>query len=336
LLLLPLPLALLACTLAIRLDPAHEWRVGYIAAGFAAAPVALAQLGNVARGVRSCPRFRMIGLVLALLVVSMSLLAAEGVGRTQAQAYEDRGAYALALRFFAASGEPANQLASDSFRVHEEWAQAALGIHGYATATTQLRAAILLDPGSDFATQQIRVLSKVTLDWGEALVGSGQYQQAVQVYTDAAAFATYDSACQSHLHATLAAAYVAWANSLLLSGDTAGAVAKLQVVSRDYADTPSAQTADTGLREIPAEQALRGALSAGTHNDAGAMDTQLRGLIAKYPASAAAVAASKTPQPVTGVVADQSGASVAGVHHNLHRMPRGLQPQRRNAAPICD
>ncbi len=314
LVLLPLPLALLAGGLTVWLDPAHEWRAGYLAAACATAPVALAQLWNVARRPRLCPRFRMLGLVLAVLVVGESLLQAGAAGQAQAKAYESRGAYALALRSFAATGESPAQLESDSFRVHVEWAQAAIGVFDYATATTQLRAAILLDPTADLATQQLHVLSKVTLDWGQALVGSGQYEQAIRVYTDEAASATCDSACRAQLRTMAANAYVTWANALLKSGDSTGALAKLQVVTQSYAGTPSAQEAALGLREVPAQQALEAALSAGARGNTAGLDTQLGSVIARYPGTAAATVASETPQPVTGEIADSSGAQVAGDH----------------------
>jgi hypothetical protein len=329
---LPLPLAVGAAALYIWLDPLHEWFAGYISAAlvgvvFLAAFIWLEIHG---RRVRRVVRMRRVGMLIALLVVLVAGLSATPVGLAQAQAYEARGAYALALRLYANAGESSQDAADDMIRVHVEWAQSAAFVNDFPTATDQLSAAIALDPSGNPGANARVLLVSMTKTWAQDLAGARRFADAVHVLTNELGAHSCDTACASVLKRDLDSTYLAWAGQLMVAGDYATAVATLRLVAANTGDSATAASARQDILEVQSVQALEAALAAGAAGDVGGMNARLHGLVARYPTTAAAGEASETPQPVTGTVLDSRGVSAAGGRLFFLAFARSAQAQSFN------
>lgn len=315
LLLLPPPLALGAGYLAVRLDPLQAWSRGYQVATLVAIPLALLALlvwlllregsaGDVSNA-------RGLGVVAALLLVIVPGIVSASLASAQARAYENAGAYASALRLYGTAGALGSAgAATDLARIHEEWGLAADSARDFTTATAQLRAAVALNaPGAD---EDRASLVSATQHWAAALADANQFAQAVRIDTDQAAAPCCDATCQKMLRESLGAMYVTWAGVLLAGGDMTQALAKLQLAAQTGPATDAGTAATEALRELGAQQDFDAALAAGASGDYATMNARLTALAAKYPQTAAAVASQEAPEPVSGVIQDRSGASVAG------------------------
>lgn len=313
LILLPLPLALAAAYLALRHDPLQAWHGAYLVAAVVAAPLMLIFLPLLWRGrlMGYQPVYRFIGAGLVIMLVVTALAQATSIGKTQAHAYEQRGAYALALSIYADAGGKADT--ADLERVHIEWAQAALDAGDYPTADAQVRALFTLDPATLSTGDAHDAFTGVVLTLGTSLIRAQRFDQALHLYSDARAFQGCAADCRTQLDEKAAAAYLLWAGALQNQGDFNAAVDKLTLVTQTYASTPSAAIAQTGIPEVKAQRIFSAALSAGAKGDSTTMNAQLRSLAATYPHTAAAAQILEVPQPVTGVVQDSvTNASVVG------------------------
>ncbi|HEV2405132.1 MAG TPA: peptidase MA family metallohydrolase, partial [Ktedonobacterales bacterium] len=143
-LVIPLVVAVAAGVARVLLDPAHEWRNGYLAAGVVGAVCAVILALVTLRALPSSglPAHRVMALLAVALLVGGALVGAAPAGHAQAARYEDQGAYTLALRLYADAGEGHAQTVADLSRTHLEWAAVALSQQDFTTATAQLRAAI--------------------------------------------------------------------------------------------------------------------------------------------------------------------------------------------------
>jgi hypothetical protein len=314
LLALPLPLAIGAAALHIWLDPLHSWIAGYVSAALVGVAFLAAFIGFEIGGrlKRHVVRTRRVGLLIALLLVAGAGLSATPIGRAQAQAYAARGAYTLALRFYANAGESRQDALDDMSSVQVEWAGAAAAVDDFEAATAHLRAAIALDPSGNSASSARMQLVVTTKTWAQDLIGERHYAEAVQVYGDELGSPSCDSSCTASLKVGLDDLYTTWAGELALSGDYAAAAAKLQLVVAETTDPATAAVARQEMLEAQATQMLEGALAAGAGGDMRGMNAQLRDIVARYPKTAAAAEVSEIPQLVTGSVSDARGVSVAG------------------------
>lgn len=315
LILLPLPLALAAAYLALRRDPLQAWHGAYLVAALVAAPFVLIYLPLLWRGrlMGYQPAYRFIGSGLVIMLLVTALAQATPIGKTQAHAYEQHGAYALALSIYADAGGSRADTAADLERVHIEWAQAALDAGDYAVADAQVRALFTLDPSALSIGDAHDAFTGIVFNLGTSLIRAQRFDQALHLYADARAFQACAADCRTQLDQKSAAAYLLWAGALQNQGDFAAAIDKLTLVTQTYASTPSAATAQAGLPEIKAQRILSAALAAGAKGDFTTMNAQLRSLAAAYPHTAAAAQIPEIPQPVSGVVQDSvTNASVAG------------------------
>jgi hypothetical protein len=184
LLLLPLPLAFAAGILRVATDPLQEWRGGYLAAALASIPWVLLFLWRALRGRTryGIPRWQLVGLLLVVALVALPWWQATTAARGQAADYERRGAYALALRYYADSGESHADLLTDLQRVQSDWAAAALAAHDYATAVEHLRAAE--DACDDSCRSEMHAqVGDTYLAWGDTLLLGGHFDDALTNYT---------------------------------------------------------------------------------------------------------------------------------------------------------
>lgn len=314
LLVLPLLLAVGAAALHIWLDPLHMWFAGYLSAALVGLAFLVVFIGLEISGrlKRRVVRVRRVGMLVAVVVIIGAGLSAVPIGQAQAHDYEARGAYALALRFYADAGESQQDAQDDMIRVQVEWAQAAAAVGDYATTAAHLRAAIALGAtGTPSATSRV-LLGSETYALAQELIAAGEYAQAEQAYDDELGSPTCDPDCAVTLKEDRDTLYITWARQLAAGGDYTAAAAKLQLAATDVSNSASATIARQDMLEVQATQALGSALAAGAGGNAGSMNTQLRDLITRYPKTAAASEASEIPQPVTGSVADARGVSVAG------------------------
>ncbi|MGZ6320318.1 MAG: peptidase MA family metallohydrolase [Ktedonobacterales bacterium] len=313
LILLPLPLALAAAYLALRRDPLQAWHGAYLVAAVVAAPFMLIFLPLLWRSrlMGYQPVYRFIGSGLVIMLVVTALAQAIPIGKTQAHAYEQRGAYALALSIYADAGGKAGT--ADLERVHIEWAQAALDAGDYPTADAQVRALFTLDPATLSTGDAYDAFTSAVLNLGTSLIRAQRFDQALHLYSDARAFQGCAADCRTQLDEKAVAAYLLWAGALQNQGDFIAASDKLTLVTQKYASTPSAATAQTAIPEVKAQRILSAALAAGAKGDYTTMNAQLRSLAATYPHTAAAAQIPEVPQPATGVVLDSvTNASVVG------------------------
>ena len=311
-LVVPLVCAVAAGVARVLLDPAHEWRNGYLAAGGVGAvcAVALALLTLRALPSSGLPAHRVMALLAVALLVGGAIVGATPAAHAQAARYEDDGAYTLALRLYADAGEGHARMVADLSRTHLEWASVALSQQDYATATTQLRAAIALDTAH--ATTARGALTHDTALWAEALYGNGRFGDAIAAVTGEAGDASCDGACHAALHQELAKVYLAQGDAASIQGDATTATQAYQTVLNQFGDTQYAGTAKTALPEIAAHGALTAALAAGARGDDTTMNAKLNALVAAYPGTAAADVAGRTPQRTSGFIQDASGAATQG------------------------
>lgn len=315
LILLPLPLALVAAYLMLRGDSPQTWHRAYLIAGLIAAPFIMLYAPLLWRGRRlgNLPTYRLIGAGLVVMLVITALAQATLIGKTQARAYEQRGAYALALSTYADAGVRASDTAANLERVHIEWSQAALEAGDYGIADAQVRALFTLDPATLSSGDAYDAFTSAVSDLGVSLLHAHRFEQTLSLYADAQAFGACDGDCHTLLDQKAANAYLLWAAALQNQGNFAAALEKLTLVTQKYATTPSAAIAQRGIPEVKAQQILSDALAAGAKGDYAAMNAQLRSLAITYPHTAAATQAPEVPQPVSGVVRDSvTNASVAG------------------------
>ncbi len=315
LILLPLPLALAAAWLALQVDASQSWHRAYLVAGIVTVPFILIYLPLLWRGRLSghLPTYRIIGAGLAVMLLVTALAQATIIGKTQAHAYELRGAYALALSTYADAGGRASDTAADLERVHIELSQAALEAGDYPLAVAQVRALFTLDPATLSIGEAYYAFTSAVLELGTSLLYAHQFDQAQRLYADVRAFGACASECHTLLDQKLAEGYLLWAGALQNQGNFAASLEKLTLVTQKYARTPSAAIAQRGIPEVEAQQILSAALAAGANGDYATMNAQLRSLATTYPHTAAATQAPEVPQPVTGVVRDSvTNASVAG------------------------
>lgn len=308
----PLLIAVIAGATRVLLDPLHAWRDGYLAAGVAGALAFLLVAILVVRSLRTSglPAYRAAAVLAAALIAGGGLVGAAPAGHAQAARYEDAGAYTLALRLYAESGEGHAQMVADLTRTHTEWAAVAASLQDYPTATTQLRAAIALDPAHEADARSW--LLRDTQAWAEALFSNGRFDEASTALTAEVSDASCDGVCRATLHQERAKVYLAQGDAASVRGDTATATKAYQTVISGYGDTEYAATAKSALTELQARQALTSALAAGANGDAAGMDQQLGALAQTYPGTAAAAIATQTAQPVSGFIQDASGAATQG------------------------
>ncbi len=315
LILLPLPLALAAASLALGGDVPQTWHHAYLVAGIVTVPFILISLPLLWRGRRSghLPTYRLIGAGLAVMLLVTALTQATIIGKTQAHAYELRGAYTLALSTYADAGVRPSDTAADLERVHIELSQAALEAGDYPLAIAQVRALFALDPAALSSGDAYAAFTSAVSELGVSLIYVHQFEQAQRLYADARAFGACAGDCHTLFDQKLAEVYLLWAGALQNQGNFAAALEKLTLVTQQYARTPSAAIAQRGIPEVKAQQILSAALAAGAQGDYATMNAQLRSLATTYPHTAAATQAPEVPQPVTGVVRDSvTNASVAG------------------------
>jgi tetratricopeptide (TPR) repeat protein len=307
---LPAPLALGIGILAVQRDPLHAWGTGYAAAGAVGGVSFLLTLWLLWQ-TRAARALRFVAGLLTLLLLMLPLLQAATADLQQAEIYEGLGAYTLALRLDAAAG-PNEQGMRAQVRVRTKWAQAASARQDYATATTQWRAALALDPQDVQVGGKHAALVATTYLWSEALTVAREYDAALRVTANEAHSPSCDAACQPQMRDIAADTYLQWANMLLLAGNTGKALETLQLIIQNYPTTPSAGIARQALGEVQALDALNTAVAAGAGGDHAAMNTQLEAIASKYPATMAAAEAAEVPEPVDGRIVDYSGASVNG------------------------
>ena len=313
-LLLALPLAAAVGFVAVQLDPLREWHTGYVAAALAAGACGAALVVRlvVFRRSRRVPFVYIVSLLLTALVVVFAFAQAAPAARAQAHAYESADAYALALRAYADSGEPARQLATDEARVHDDWARAALVLEDFPVAATQYDAAILAEQPYGSASRDRAALLAAVGRWTEGLRAAGSFDRALSAYAGQLASPACDNACASQMRAGIATTYLAWAGRLSAAGDYAGALAKLRAVTVHNAGTDGYTQARTAAGEVAALQAFETALQAGARGDTGSMNAQLTALMSTYPHTAAAQMVREAAEPVSGTLADSNGASTTG------------------------
>jgi hypothetical protein len=296
--------------LAVWLDPSHDWQRGYVVAIVVVATSLLIQLWLALRD-RLTSLFRLTGLVFLvslLAVLGQQELAAP---RSMALAYEQQGAYRLALVYFARESGSATARNNDLERVHIEWGNRALYLGDYPIAEAQLQDALALATSpskADAAAEDTLVTSL-----GTDLQTAGNFSQALQVYSEQQKSKACSSSCHNTMQQDSSAVYLAWANDLVVTGNFTAALAAFHIITTTYGSTYQASTAKYAEAEIAAQQLLENALLAGAHADYSAMNRQLRALAARYPHTAAGgLEAAQTPELVTGIVADATGAAVSG------------------------
>lgn len=309
---LPLLVAVAAGVARVLTDPLHAWRDGYIAAGVVGAIGLLVVAALVVRAMPTSglPAYRVAAVLAAALVTGGGLAGAVPAGHTQAARYEDAGAYTLALRLYAESGEEHARMVTDLTRVHLEWATVAMSMQDYPTATAQLRAAVTLNPAH--AANARSSLLRDTQTWAETLFSNGHFNEASSILSAEAGDASCDSVCRSTLHQEEAKVYLAQGDAASIQGDYNTANKAYQTLIAGYGDTDYAGAAKSALTELQARQALASALSAGANGDTTGMDQQLGALAQTYPGTAAAGIATQTAQPVNGYIQDASGAATQG------------------------
>lgn len=295
------PLALGLGLLWSRLDTTLSWWREYRGAAIIvicllAAAVALAVLAWRAR--RVTPAHIVAPLALATLA-ALALASATPAGLAQGKAFEGDRAYALAFMTMREAGAPK----ADQARVQLEWAGEADAISDFPAAAEHYRGALALGLATQRAESARYDLLDTTMRWGTRLTQAHRYAEAVRVYTDQLGAASCDPSCQTALKDASGAAYLAWANDLIVTGHAQDGLTQLQALARQLPGSAHAATAQRVLANASA--GLPAAVAVGKAGDTAAMNLLLELVAVGSPSSLAAAEASAVSQPVTGQLSNQ-------------------------------
>lgn len=298
------PVVLITQLIAASASSAAEWSQSLLATSIVAsvAIVVLAGLAVLAAVQRRLTVAQIGGLLVAIIILIGVRVEAGAAGLAQGMAYEDQGAYALAVRVYTDAGAPGATLA----RVEHNWGQAAVAAHDDAAAVTHLRAAALDDPGN--MTYRVALLDEVNR-YGKVLVAAQQFALAESVYTDQAQSAACDTQCRSEMVEAAGQTLLNWADVLLLQGNQTQALAKVQQVIHDELRSMVGEEAQAILANQ--HNPLPTALQASASGDVNEMGVLLQLAALQSPGSATASEAAEVPVEVSGTIQD-AGEDVSG------------------------
>jgi hypothetical protein len=295
---LAVPLALGIGLLWTRLDPAQSWERDYLAGAAAAILVALGigvLVWRAWRAERSVVS-SIVSLIVLIALAAGAVYAGLQAGIAQGHAYESANAYALAFQRLSDAGAPR----TDLMRVQTEWATAAYSYRDYPAATQHYRAAIALAATAAEARDDRSTLTTLTTEWGAQLVGAHLYDQAVQVYASQLASPSCDKACRATLGDADGAAYLAWANTLIVTKQVDNGLAELRELTLRL---PGIQ-ASTSARHVLDNngKGLAAAWAVGKAGDVTAMNLLLEIFAIQTTDPIQQALASDTPEPMTGKI----------------------------------
>lgn len=285
------------------LDASMLWRHRYLAANVAAGLLllALVTLLVVAASRKRVTVLHVGSVVLALAILPAIYGVSSTIGRTQAIAYEQAGAYALAATTLTDAGSDPTILA----RIDNEWATADLAALDYAAATTHLRAAVTANPTNQAYRAQ---LTKVTDAWGMDLIEAHQFAQASAAYDMLQTFAGCDKTCQPVAQQGDGLARLGQSSDDLFKGNAADALTIITHVAHTFPQTAAAKSAQIVLN------GQHNTLSAAyATSDLTAMNLLLLQTHVQHPHTLLATEASQAWQQVSGALRDYSGASTGQV-----------------------
>jgi hypothetical protein len=266
----------------------------WVAVGGGVVLLALAVLATVQRRLTAA----YLGGVVVAIVLGIAAHGTAGTtGLAQGLVYEKQGAFALAVRVYTDAGAPGTTLG----RVQEAWGQDAEDVHDNPAAILHLRAAVAVDPTSDY---RAALMQEISL-YGQVLTNAQEFSEAHAVYATQLASTTCDVACQGSVHTAAGQTDLAWAELLLVQGHQATALATVQGVVNDDAHTPAAASAQRVL--AGQKNAISAAVSAGQSNDYVAMRLLL--LLAKGTHNASGILPNEVPVDVTGMLSAISGSA---------------------------
>ena len=302
------PIILLIEVFGGKINASLEWSQSFRVAEFVAGVgiIALLILTVVAALQKRMSLAHIGGVIIALLTLLVAAVQGSAAGLAQGKAYEEQGAYALAVHIFTDAGVGGSDLA----RAQAEWGGAAYAAHDYGTAVTQLRAAVTTAP-TDNATHAYRATLVTATDaWGQALAAAQQFDQALQVYQTQARSVTCDATCQGVMQNGQGTTYLSWATALFVQGQQSAGLSKVALVAQNFPNTVAGQAAKQIQAGISTPFAA--GIAASNASDTLTMNVLLSFAAAQQSGAANAAEASEVPEMVTGRVQDASGANVAG------------------------
>ena len=296
------PLAVGVSYLWQAIDTSMLWRHRFIATELVVgvALLALVALAIVAWQRKHLSFIHIGGVLVALALLPTFYVLGNSIGRTQGLAYENAGAYALALSTLTDAGAEPKLIA----RVNGEWAAKALHADDYADASLHLRAAVTADPSNQAYRTQ---LLQTTTTWGNHLIAAHLFAQAIQAFDTQQSFTGCDSVCQPIVQEGDGQARLAESSDDLFRGQTSAALTLIQQVAQRDPQTAAAKTAQ--LVSAGQHNSLAAGIAAGSQGDGLAMNLLLLLAHAQYPHTLLATEASDVPESVTGTIRDVNGAS---------------------------
>jgi hypothetical protein len=302
------PLVLLVEVFGGQLNPALEWSQSFHIAAIVAAVGCVVLLGlTVLAGVAGrLSSAHVGGMVLAVGILASAILQGNAAGIAQSQAYLAKGADALAVQVLQHAGVGGIPLAE----AQAEWGFAALNAHDYATATTHLEAAIVASSDDTHQAMWRAALNQSVTAWSQALTAAQQFAQAMQVANDQEHASACDVTCQTAIVRADGAVALAQGTLAILQGQAAAGLAIIAAAPQQF---PNADIT-VAVKEIQAGLAhpFAAGLAASNAGDTLAMNVLFAIAATKQPQSATTAQASEVPQPVSGIVRDDSGTAVTG------------------------
>jgi tetratricopeptide (TPR) repeat protein len=293
-----LPVVFGVGALESRLDKAQLWRHAYLTAGIAAlASVVIvgALLWRAFRAYRN-PSAHVVVLIALLAVAGLAYLDGQSAGVTQGRWFDDHGAYTLA--YLALRDASASR--ADLHKVQLELADFARNSGDYAAAVQHYHLAIGVAPTSGTVDSDRAARFKTTQEWGDHLVAAHDFEQALAVYHAALISGDCVADCPGALQDASGAAYIGWAQDLIVAKRMDDANATLQSLVRAFPETKAAASAKLALDA--AAKGLAPALAARKSGDITAMNLILQRIAYGQTASLDAAIATGFSQPVKGQI----------------------------------
>jgi tetratricopeptide (TPR) repeat protein len=289
------PVVLITQLIAATATASAEWSQTLVATTVVAviAIVALAGLAVLAAVQRRLTVAQIGGILVAIIILVGVRVEASAAGLAQGKAYEDQGAYALAVRVYTDAGAPGTTLG----RVENNWGQADVAAQDDANAVTHLRNAVSDDPAN--ATYRAALLNEVHA-YGQTLVAAQQFALAESDYADEAKSSTCDAECRPDMLENAGHVLLAWANLLMLQGNQTQALAKVQQVIHDEPHLIVGEEAQAILANQP--NPLPTALMASIGGQYDEMNLLLQLAATQQPGGATASEAAEVPVAVNGTI----------------------------------
>jgi hypothetical protein len=262
--------------------------------------------------------------VLVIVAIPGGAFAYASNQLSQAQTLENQGKFGDALAAYqtvqSVAGNPVSRLVMSSVsdkaalgaaKTHFEWGQQDQQGGNFADGESQFQAAV----GSGLADWVLKgnaALAATYLAWGDALVKTKQFSDAIDKYRQVA---TFDTSGALHLQAqaAMAIAYAAYADhySKAQPPDYASALNWYKDLVKQFPSSPEAKQASTSW--IPQTLYNGGLAYVSLQHYQQARDA-MTAILKDYtatPWAAKATAAMTAPQPLTGRLITPSGAPVA-------------------------